>query len=184
MNWYKKIKLASAISEGKVLAHIAGPSGSGKTTLLKKLSGKFKDIAFKDLDEMDDQAVFELGWKDIPKKKYSDEMIENLGYRRQKILDDYISSSFKPVVLGGHHTEGDFVLDVYTKNRFLLDVDAKTSAERAYERSQNEEEDHKRKLEELPEDIKEAEEIISFLKSHGYVKKTASQIEEWISNKV
>lgn len=167
---------------GKVLSHISGPSGSGKTTLVETLSKKYPNIAFKDLDEFDDLAVHLLGWGKVKKDDYTDLMLAKLAAKRQEEMDEFIIRSKKPVVLVGIHTEGDHVLDIPTNNKFLLDVDAKESAKRAYERSQHEDPKTKRSLSELPDDEKEAQEVIDFLKGSGYKLMTSEDIDEWIGN--
>ncbi len=143
--------------ESQVLAHISGSSGSGKTFLANKLQKVYPNIIFKDLDEFDDEATEILGFT-IKKNNYTDQMLETLAKKRQELMDDFIKQSNKPIIFVGHHTEGDYVLDIPTKNRFLLNVDAKTSAYRAYIRSQKEDPKHRRTLEELPQDEKEAQE--------------------------
>ncbi len=170
--------------KSKVLAHIGGASGSGKTTLANKLQTLHPDISFKDLDEFDDEAVDKLGWNKIRKNDYDDEMLGKLASLRQELMDKYIKDKDNKIVLLGHHTEGDHVLNIPTKNRFLLDVDARTSAMRAYNRSQKEKSEHRRTIEELPGDIKEAEKDIEFLKNSGYKPMSHESVEEWIrSNK-
>jgi adenylate kinase family enzyme len=176
MRWFKKL----AKHNPGVLAHIAGPSGSGKTTLINRLSKSLPHLNFKDLDEFDDQAEESLGFDDVMKKDFSDQMILDLFQRRQELLDQYIQDSDKPIVLAGHHWEGKHILDIPTENRFLLDVDAETSAIRALKRSQSEDVKYRRTKEELPGDIKEAQEDIDLLKKHGYEPMSPKKITKWL----
>lgn len=166
--------------EGEVLAHIAGASGSGKTTLGRELASSHSSIIVKDLDEFDDEAENMLGYLDVGKKDYTDEMLSQLAKLRQHLMDDFIKRNNKPIVFVGHHTEGDHVLHVPTKNRFLLDVNAKTSAWRGYQRSQKEDSKYRRTLEELPQDEKEAQETIDWLLRNGYKLLSRNQILQWM----
>ena len=166
--------------ESEVLAHIAGASGSGKTTLGHKIASNYSGIVVKDLDEFDEEAEEILGYSDVRKKDYTDEMLSKLAKKRQQLMDDFIKTSNKPIVFVGHHTEGDHVLYVPTKNKFLLNVDAKTSAWRAYQRSQKEDPKYRRTLEELPQDEKEAEETINWLLDNGYKPLSHDQILKWM----
>ena len=168
--------------KSKVLAHISGASGSGKTTLINNLSKKYKNINFKDLDDFDDLAVKQLGWDNVKKNDYTDKMLRTLANRRQKLIDDFIRKSNKPIVFAGIHVEGDNVQRIPTENRFLLNVNAKTSAWRAYKRSQTEDPKYRRKKSELPLDIKDAQEIIDWLLKNGYKPMSVSQIEKEIAN--
>lgn len=165
--------------ESQVLAHVGGASGSGKTTLAKTLSTEFPEIIFKDLDDFDDEAEKLLGFK-AKKKDYTDKMLQKLADKRQDLMDEFIENSKKPIVFVGHHTEGDYALKIPTKNKFLLNVDAKTSAYRAYLRSQKEGK-HRRKLSELPSDEKEAQEVIDFLIKNDYKPLRFKQIKQWIT---
>jgi ABC-type oligopeptide transport system ATPase subunit len=169
--------------ENDVLAHIAGASGSGKTTLGNKLASSYSGIIVKDLDEFDDEAERMLGWSNIRKKDYTDEMLLKLAKTRQQLMDDFIKRSNKPMIFVGHHTEGDHVLHIPTKNRFLLNVDAKTSAWRGYQRSQKEDPKYRRTLEELPQDEKEAQETIDWLLRNGYKSLSHDQILQWMTDK-
>jgi adenylate kinase family enzyme len=90
--------------EGEVLAHISGASGSGKTTLGQRLSNIYPNVIVKDLDEFDDEAVEALGWQQIKKKYYTNEMISKLAALRQKLMDEFVNKSSKPIVFVGHHT--------------------------------------------------------------------------------
>lgn len=168
--------------EGKILAHIAGASGSGKTTLANKLSTIYPNIIFKDLDDFDDEAVALLNWTNIRKNDYTDKMLFDLAKLRQQLMDNFIKSTSKSIIFVGHHTEGDNVLYIPTKNKFLLNVDAKTSAFRAYQRSQNEDPKYRRTLEDLPSDEKEAQEVINWLLKSGYKSLTHDQILQWMKN--
>jgi adenylylsulfate kinase-like enzyme len=152
----------------KVIAHIAGPSGSGKTTLVNKLNKRRNNLIAVDLDQFDEEAEKQLGWERIRKKNYTSRMLKTLAGRRQTLMDNYIKSSKKPIVFAGHHYEDKHVLRIPTKNRFLLDVNAKTSARRAYRRSQKEAPRYRRLLSELPQDIKEAQEDINKLRKLHY----------------
>jgi len=189
MNWYQKANLRFAQfleskNNSKVLAHIAGPSGSGKTTILNDLSKKYPSVDFKDLDDFDDKAVEILGWKNVPKKQFTDKMIKSLAAKRQELMNAYIAGSGKQIVFGGHHTEGDTVLEIPTNNKWMLDVDARTSALRAYQRSQNEDQKFRRLKSELPSDTQEAQEIIDFLKTNGYKPMSAIAIDAWMAKNI
>jgi adenylate kinase family enzyme len=165
-----------------VLCHIAGPSGSGKTTLAKKL--KHPNLVVRDLDDFDDAAVALLGWTEIPKKDFDDKMLCCLATKRQELLDEFLEEEEDLVVLVGNHREGKYIIDIPTDNRFLLDVSAEVSARRAYERSQKESPKHRRKLSELPEDIKEAKDEIKWLRSRGYTAMSESAIIKWVQEHV
>jgi ABC-type oligopeptide transport system ATPase subunit len=168
--------------ENRVLAHVAGPSGSGKTTLAKQLAAVHYDVLFKDLDDFDDEGEKLLGFDDIQKKNYTDEMLQQLAAKRQALMNDFVKKADKPIVFVGHHTEGDHVLDIPTNNRFLLNTDAKTSAKRGYQRSQNEDPKHRRTIDEIPEDEKEAQKIIDWLLSNGYKPLSKKEITQWMTN--
>lgn len=151
-----------------ILAHIAGPSGSGKTTLANKINRTFTNIRAKDLDELDDLAVHNLGWGNINKNKYTLKMLEVLNNTKQKLLDAFLAKTQLPVVLVGFHTELPFRLKLNTKNKFYLDTSPTTSAIRAYKRSQHESPAERRLLSDLPYDIKQAAKDIEDLKTEGY----------------
>lgn len=120
--------------ESKVIAHIAGPSGSGKTTLGERLAKMHPHIHVKDLDDFDDEATKSL-YPGVRKNDYTDEMLAESARRRQKLLDSFVSSSQKPIVFVGHHTEGDHSLEIPTNNRVLLNTSAKESSRRALARN-------------------------------------------------
>ena len=172
-----------SIASNKVLAHVAGPSGSGKTTLVDKFSKLFPEINFVDLDEFDEEAEKILNYESIRKFNYTDEMLLKLYNKRQELMDKYIEESDKPVIFAGHHKEGDHVLNIPTQNKFLLDVDAETSAKRAWKRSQSEDPKYKRDIKDLPLDIQEAQEDIDFLLGSGYSPMSADDIEEFVRQK-
>ncbi len=180
MNWFK----TTYSQINKVLGHIGGPSGSGKTTLLNELSIKYPQINFKDLDEFDDEACYDLGYFEINKDDFNDQMLKELADKRQELMDNYIKESKKPIVFGGYHTEDKYVLDIPTNNRWLLNTDAKTSAKRAYQRSLKEEPRFRRLESELPQDTQEAEEYINFLKSNNYQPLSAEEISQKVGNYV
>jgi len=163
-----------------VLAHIAGPSGSGKTTLGEQLKQLYPILLVQDLDEMDELAADEL-FKGKSKKEYTDDNIELLAQRRQQLLDSYVKDNKdKDIVLVGHHTEGNTVLNIHTNNKWMLDTPPLTSAYRAYLRSQNGPPDHRRLLSELPLDYKEAQDIVKQLKHLGYQKYSPDQVIKMI----
>lgn len=168
------------ILESKVLAHISGASGSGKTTIAKKLSLIYPNVIFKDLDDFDDEATEKLKYSEINKQEFDDKMLAELAILRQKLMDEFVALAKKPIVFVGHHTEGNNVLYIPTENKFMLDTDAETSAVRAYKRSQTEDPKHRRKLQDLPEDIKEAKEVIEFLLKNGYKSMNHDQILNWM----
>lgn len=165
-----------------VICHISGPSGSGKTTLLNKIQKLFPNVVCKDLDELDEQAENILGYSNIKKKNYSDKMLKNLFNKRQELLNKFVKNSNKPIILGGHHTEGRYVLDIHTDNKFRINIGPITSAYRAYLRSQKEDPKYKRTLDELPFDIKEAKETIDELNKLNYEPKSTEEIIKFISN--
>jgi shikimate kinase len=166
--------------ENEVLAHIAGASGSGKTTLGNEISDFDSSIIVKDLDEFDDESESILGYSNIMKKDYTDEMLFNLSKTKQQLMDDFIEKSTKPIIFIGHHTEGDHILHIPTKNKFLLNIDAKTSALRNYQRSQKQDPKYRKSIEEIPQDEKEANEIINWLLKNGYKPLSREQILQWI----
>lgn len=170
--------------ESQVIAHIAGASGSGKTTLANQLAAVHSNVIFKDLDEFDEQAEQILGWNNIRKKDYTDVMLLKLARMRQSLMDDFIKKSNKPIVFVGHHTEGEHVLDIPVKNKFLLNVDAKTSSWRGYQRSQKEEPKYRRTMEELPQDEREAQETIDSLLKHGYKPLSHEEIGQWLKGQI
>lgn len=173
----------AAYREPSVLAHIAGASGSGKTTLGRRIARLHPNLAVKDLDEFDDEAEQNLGYAGVSKRDYTTEMLSELAGRRQQLMDSFVSSSKSPVVFVGHHTEGDHVLRIPTENRFLLDVDARTSARRGYQRSQKGDPKYRRTLEELPQDEQEARETIDWLRNNGYQPLKKDHILRWIANR-
>lgn len=167
-----------------VIAHISGPSGSGKTTISKKIKKLYPEIIVQDLDDMDNLAADEL-FGDKPKKEYTDTDIKRLAKLRQELLDMFIKKhKNKSIVLVGHHTEGDTVLNVHTNNKWMLNTGPLTSAYRAYLRSQEEKPEHRRLLSELPDDYKEAKEVIGQLKELGYEKYSADEMVEKIGEMV
>lgn len=166
-----------------IICHIAGLSGSGKTTLIKRIAQEFVDrVIAIDLDQFDTAGSFVLGLDSTQKKSWKDEDFAALANIRQRLMNDAIASSSLPLVLGGHHREGSHVLDIPTEHRFLLDVDAHTAAMNAYERSQHEQVEHRRSLEDVPFDEKEAQEEIDFLLSNGYQKKSTNEIVQFIKS--
>lgn len=165
--------------ESKVLAHISGASGSGKTSIANELNLLYPHISFIDLDDFDEQAEKILNYK-VSKKHYTDKMLFKLAQKRQELMDKFIKESKNPIIFVGHHTEGDQVLYIPTETRILLNTDAKTSAWRAYLRSQNEKPEHRRTLEELPKDEKEAQEVIDWLLKNGYKSMSKQEILRWM----
>jgi len=164
-----------------VLAHIAGPSGSGKTTLGDRLSKQHPSLLVRDLDDFDDTASEKL-FGDMRKRDYTDANIRTLAKERQRLMDSFIKKNKKKsIVFVGHHTEGDTVLDIPTNNRWMLHTSPQTSAYRAYLRSQNEKPDHRRTLEELPKDRREARDTIKELKALNYTKMSPKKIESFIA---
>jgi ADP-ribose pyrophosphatase YjhB (NUDIX family)/energy-coupling factor transporter ATP-binding protein EcfA2 len=167
----------------QVFAHIGGASGSGKSTLLEALQKLRPDIVTKDLDEFDEKATEQLKLPPKWKTDYTDEMIQQLAARRQQLMDRWIARQKKPVILGGHHVEGDSVLDVHTDNKLLLDTPAWLSAWRAYKRSQNEDPQHRRRLTELPQDWMEARRDVSKLRQMNYIPHTKDEIIALLTDK-
>jgi hypothetical protein len=163
----------------RVLAHIAGPSGAGKTTLLKELASQYPDLHTKDLDVFDWAASAEL-YPDVRKAQYTDEMLEAVNTRRQEMLDAYLAElAGEDVVLGGYHTEGPKVQDVYTDNKYMLNTGPALSAWRKYLRNWN----HPRRshsFTELPtlyrQNSQDTEEILSM----GYEPKNKQEILQLI----
>ena len=164
-----------------VLCHIAGPSGSGKTTILAKIQKLYPTIITKDLDDFDDEASAILKLDSVQKKHWNDTDLLHLAKLRQKLMDEFLRLHKEDtVVFAGFHTEDSHILHIPTQNRFLLDTDAKTSATRAFERSQNERIEHRRKIEDLEFDIQDAQKEIDFLMSQGYVKISSEDILNFI----
>lgn len=167
-----------------IICHIDGPSGSGKTTIGNKIKKLYPNINVKDLDEFDDEATEILHYTDIKKKDYSDSMLYKLYLVRQKLLDDYIKNTNKKIILVGVFTENPYILNFYTENRFLLNINAEESAQRAYKRSQHESIKEKRKLFEMPDDIKDNQKYIDFLTYNGYKPKSEKEILSWLKTKI
>ncbi len=168
----------------EVLAHIGGASGSGKSTLAAKLKEKHPNLTVKDLDDLDDAAVAILGWTDKPKSDYSDSELRLLADRRQSLLDSFLNESDLPIVLVGHHWEGENTLNIPTKSRFYLDVTPQDAAFRAYIRSQDEGDKTRRSLVEMPEDIEEAEKDLARLQEEGYLPKSEEEIIDWVDGQL
>jgi hypothetical protein len=168
----------------EVLAHIAGPSGSGKTTLGEQLAELFPSLGVVDLDDMDNHAEELLGFEDTSKTDYTDEMLEELADKRQKLLDAFVRNTDGPVVLVGNHREGNRALGIQAQRYFLLDVSAEESAERAYERSQTEPPEHRRTEDELPLDIEEAQEEIDLLTEEGYEPVQPEEVIDWLEGQL
>lgn len=167
-----------------VIAHISGPSGSGKTTIGQQLKQLCPSLVIQDLDEMDDIAHAEL-FGNRSKEKFTDNDITMLAARRQQLLDSFIKkNNDKQIVLVGHHTEGNTVLNIHTDNKLMLNTPPITSAYRAYLRSQNEKPGHRRTLAEIPEDVKEAKTIVDQLTELGYLKFSPEDIITLISSEV
>ena len=167
-----------------VICHIAGPSGSGKTTILKKIQEKYPQVIAKDLDEFDDQASAILNLDSTEKKNWKDDDFKRLADLRQELMDEFIKQARGPVVFGGHHREDVHILRIPTANNFLIDVDAHTSALRAYHRSQSENPKHRRKIEDLPFDRGEAQQEMDFLLAHGYTRKSEDEILQFIGDRL
>ena len=168
-----------------IICHIAGPSGSGKTTLLKKINELFPTIITKDLDEFDDEASRVLGLDSTKKKEWDNDDFKKLAQLRQKLMDDFIASqNNRPIVLGGFHTEDEFVLHIPTDSRFLLDVSAEESANRAYLRSRTEDAKFRRSIDDMSFDIAEAQKEIDFLVRNNYKKMSADEIMEFIKTRI
>ena len=163
-----------------VIAHISGPSGSGKTTIGEKIKQLYPTLLVQDLDDMDEIAHAEL-FKNKSKRDFTDNDIKILAGRRQQLLDSYIKmNKNKKIVLVGHHTEGNTILDVHTDNKWMLNTAPFTSAYRAYIRSQNEKPEHRRLLSELPVDYEEAKDVVNQLLELGYKKYSAENIIKMI----
>lgn len=173
--------LALGESNGTVICHIDGPSGSGKTTLAKQIRLEHPDLVVRDLDDFDDAAVALLGWVETDKAEYTDDMLQQLANKRQELMDGFLAGEKNPVVLVGHHWEGAYTIQVPTLNKFLLDVDAETSAKQAYERSQHEAEKYRRLKSELPADTAEAQADIDHLLAEGYVPKSKKWLLSWLA---
>jgi uridine kinase len=168
-----------------VLCHIAGPSGSGKTTILAEIQKLYPTIITKDLDVFDDEASATLNLDSVRKKYWSDDNLLKLAELRQKLMNDFLKMHEKDIViLAGFHTEDAHILDIPTQNRFLLDTDAKTSATRAFERSQGEKIEHRRKIEDLELDIQDAQKEIDFLINEGYRKMSSEDILNFIQKNI
>lgn len=168
-----------------VVAHVAGPSGSGKTTLMNDLAARHPGLVTKDMDEFDEQAEVDLGYAGTPKQQYTDDMLSTLAARRQQVMDDWLAvQGDKPVVLGGHHWEGEHVLDLPAgAAKALLPTSPLISAWRAYRRSQAEAPQFRRRLSELPADWAEARADVKRLKGMGYVAMSPAAIDGLVAEK-
>jgi adenylate kinase family enzyme len=168
-----------------LICHIAGPSGSGKTTLLQKISKTYPPIVTKDLDEFDDIAFDMLRLNSIQKKYWSEDTFIQLKNARQQLVDNFLEQHTRDlVILGGFHTEDHHILQIPTLNKFLLNVSAEISAERAYTRSQEEKYEHRRKIENMESDILQAKKDIEFLVEEGYIHKTEEEILEFVAGSI
>jgi adenylate kinase family enzyme len=168
-----------------VLCHIAGPSGSGKTTILHKIHSLYLTILVKDLDDFDDEGSRILNLDSVQKKHWNDDNLLQLAKLRQKLMDEFLYiHQEETIVLAGFHTEDAHTLHIPTESRFLLDTDAETSAKRAFERSQDEKIEHRRKIEDMELDIADAQKEIDFLLSQGYEKKSEEEILEFVKENV
>lgn len=165
-----------------ILYHIAGPSGSGKTTLQKRISQEIQGVICKDLDDFDNEASNTLGLNSVHRRTWSEDSYIKLANKREELMNNFVLNSELPVIFVGNNREGRIVIDVPAKNKYLLDIDAETSAKRAYERSQKESLEHRRDIKDLQFDIKEAQETIEFYSSQGYVRKNAEDIISEIKN--
>lgn len=169
------------VAEAKVLAHIAGASGAGKSTLLDLIKEKYPNVIVKDLDDIDDDARDALGLLKI-KDDWTDEQFNEHQKMKQKVLNDFVKENEgSQIVLAGFHSEGagEYAIDISTSNKFLLDVDAETAAQRAFQRSENNS-TQTRSLDELPQDIEEAQADIDAIKAMGYLPKSAEEILSWV----
>lgn len=163
-------------SSSNVIMHIAGPSGSGKSTLLKEIEKKFPSVTVADLDDFGDDAEKNLELDTKDKDDYTDEEFDQVHDETQRLLDEFIEDHDN-IVLGGHHTEDDFMLEVPTKNKFMLKVSPTESALRALKRDPD-----TRSIEDLPFDIKEAEEVVKQLKDLGYKPASPKQILRFLKH--
>ena len=165
-----------------VLMHVSGPSGSGKSTLLTNMQKQYPNLIAKDLDEFDDEASEKL-YPGIKKQEYTGDMIRELALQRQALMDSFLARNEElPVLLAGHHTEGDTVLNIPTKQRYMLDTGPLRSVWRAYQRSKTEAPQYRRHLSELPADYKDAKNVEKQLLSLGYIPTKVEDIEEKIKN--
>jgi hypothetical protein len=144
-----------------VLAHIAGPSGAGKTELMNAVGEKVKNFKLIDLDEFDERAEAALGWSDVPKSRYTDKMLSELHAEKQKLLDEYIRQSDKPIVFFGHHIEAENELAFPAERRILLDVSPQTAAINANRRPG-------KTLKDLKKDVQIGREDVEYLTGRGY----------------
>lgn len=168
-----------------VLCHIAGPSGSGKTTILTNISKLYPTIVTKDLDDFDDEASVILKLDSTQKKYWDDQNLLYLAELRQKLMNEFLKThKGYTVIFAGFHTEDKHVLHIPTQNKFLLDTDAKKSATRAFERSQSEKIEYRRKIEDLELDIQDAQNEIDFLTSQGYKKISNEEILKFIEENI
>lgn len=165
-----------------LLMHVAGPSGSGKTTLVNRMLDKHPGLIAEDMDKFDDDATAQL-FPGVRKRDYTDEMIRALGNRRQELMDAFLAQhADSPVILAGHHTEGDHVLKLPTNNLKMLDTPLRTSVWRAYRRSQNEDPAHRRLVSDFPSDYREAKDTREQLVGLGYTPTSAEDIEREIGD--
>lgn len=157
-----------------VVCHIAGPSGSGKTTLLDKIKKQFPNMLTKDLDDFDDDARKILNYPQ-DKSHYTDKMLEKLTDKKQKLLDKFIKDNEQNnIVFGGLNIEdNNYILDVHTNNKFLLNTSADTSYKRLC----------KRNRQCSDKDLELAKQDIRWFKSHGYKPMLDKDIIDYIKNR-
>lgn len=173
--------LLPIFKKANIIAHIAGASGSGKSTLLQELQREYPKIKTEDLDLFDELATKKLKFPPKFKTEYTDAMLLRLANKRQELMDKWVKKQKHPIVLGGHHIEGKYKLNIPTENKFLLNTPAWLSVWRAYKRSQKEESQYRRRLLELPQDYLEARRDIKQFKHLGYTGKNKNQIKELIA---
>jgi len=177
MSWAIEISEAvKSLGKKKVLAHIGGPSGAGKTELVNTLQPKVRNIRLVDLDQFDDEAVSSLGWTKTPKNDYTDKMLSTLFLDRQKRINQFISSSSKPIVFFGHTIEAGKETRIPTDTRILLSTSPRTASVRRFKTKGL-------SASELKDLMRAGKEDVIFLKRRGYTpmssRKIYSLILQW-----
>jgi uridine kinase len=176
--------------KAKVLAHIAGPSGCGKTTLVEKLNKYHKgDIIAKDLDDFETAAIHLLGWSTKARSEFNPAQRKLLAIKKQHLLDDFLRHIDKPVILAGHHKDGEYVLVFNTPYKFYLDVSAETCARRAIRRDDKKLKGLGRKVKarskknmetSVARKAKKNQDLLVYLRQRGYFPQSEENVMNWV----
>jgi adenylate kinase family enzyme len=120
-----------------VFAHIAGSTGSGKSTLANRLSKKFPNIIFKDLDDI---------YRNLPSKYPEDfEKMDKQEFYKHfytKSLEQFISENSNQIIIivgfNGISFEKDFsdaiYYDINAEHKYFIDIDKELILKRRFER--------------------------------------------------